>query len=301
MFSKFCLVPKPARGSPQLRYRGTQQPSRDSDSSSTASSESAKLLDDDPTTSSSVYLANSESPPSCLSSGERGSEEVGCSTSARKTTVLIIPPVAHSAVDSKLTHVAHIVDSKKFKIDFAVSHVKQPNGPVWDAASSGDPKALFAALARGHSTEQISADGTTAAIAAAGAGHLDVIDLLAAAGANFSMRTPAGRTALHAASKKGHAHVVERLLKLRGVDATTRDFIDDWSALDCAAYWGHVDVVITLIRHICDSGTLAYPDAKLIFESAYQNAKERHSHEDRSKVMDLIASAAGSRNAPLAH
>lgn len=35
----------------------------------------------------------------------------------------------------------------------------------------------------------------------------------------------AGRTALHAASKKGHAHVVERLLKLRGVDATTRDFI----------------------------------------------------------------------------
>ena len=35
----------------------------------------------------------------------------------------------------------------------------------------------------------------------------------------------AGRTALHAAAKRGHARVVERLLKVRGVDATTRDFI----------------------------------------------------------------------------
>lgn len=68
-------------------------------------------------------------------------------------------PVAHSAVDGKLMHVNRFVDShgEAFIFDFAISHDVQPKGQVWDAALSGDHKAIYAALARGLSTEETSA------------------------------------------------------------------------------------------------------------------------------------------------
>lgn len=69
---------------------------------------------------------------------------------------------------------------------------------------------------------------------------------------------------------------------------------DDWSALDCAAYWGRVDVVNAMIHHIREGGASAFPAAANIFESAYRRAEERHSREDRKEVMALIASATGS-------
>lgn len=86
-------------------------------------------------------------------------------------------------------------------------------------------------------------DRISPAIAAAGAGHLDAINILAEARANFSRKTivscvtsnwscnlsdvhlvQAGHTALHVAALEGHDAVVRRLLIIPEVKITDRDF-----------------------------------------------------------------------------
>ena len=94
------------------------------------------------------------------------------------------------------------------------------------AASDGDILALKRLLANGTALvngelEATDAQGRTALIAAARAGHVDVVEALLSAGANVDVCDGSGTTALAAAALAGHEDVVGMLIEW-GADPDTR-------------------------------------------------------------------------------
>ena len=94
------------------------------------------------------------------------------------------------------------------------------------AASDGDILALKRLLANGTALvngelEATDAQGCTALIAAARAGHVDVVEALLSAGANVDVCDGSGTTALAAAALAGHEDVVGMLIEW-GADPDTR-------------------------------------------------------------------------------
>ncbi|KAJ5717688.1 hypothetical protein N7488_003334 [Penicillium malachiteum] len=96
-------------------------------------------------------------------------------------------------------------------------------------------------------------NGRTALQAAASGGHLEVVERLLVAKANVN--TPAGgsngRTALQAAASGGHLDVVERLLVAKANVNTPAGFRGR-TALQAAASGGHLDVVERLLAATAD-------------------------------------------------
>jgi ankyrin repeat protein len=91
--------------------------------------------------------------------------------------------------------------------------------------------------------------------AAAGGGHLDVVERLLAAKADVNAATADefGRTALQAAAGGGHLDVVERLLAAKAdVNAAAAAAYSGRTALQAAAEGGHLDVVERLLAGKAD-------------------------------------------------
>lgn len=74
--------------------------------------------------------------------------------------------------------------------------------------------------------------------------------------------------------------------------AQTRSHQEKWSALDCAVYWGHAEVVSIIVRHVRETAVRADSNAtSSLFKSARQLASERFSDKDPNDIITLLAQA----------
>ena len=93
---------------------------------------------------------------------------------------------------------------------------------IWDAAFTGDTKALKQALTDGADANAInSKSGATLLASAALMGHTEIVALLLEHGADVNARSKDGGTALHAAAFLGRVETVKLLLD-KGADTTLR-------------------------------------------------------------------------------
>ncbi|MEO5669556.1 MAG: ankyrin repeat domain-containing protein [Ramlibacter sp.] len=116
------------------------------------------------------------------------------------------------------------------------------------AAAQGDLQAVDALL-RALPPGQIDAvkqNGATALLVAADKGHLDVMKLLLASGANLDARDNQGNTPLYMAVFRGHVSLVKELLKLaaRQLDLARKD---SFTPLLTAALHGDVEILKLLL------------------------------------------------------
>ena len=85
--------------------------------------------------------------------------------------------------------------------------------PFCAACRKGETEQVRVALSEGEDPNKVDQDGNPAVVLAAGAGHLDVVELLLALpGVRVNEVDQQGWTALHEAAQYGHAPVVEVLL-----------------------------------------------------------------------------------------
>ena len=70
----------------------------------------------------------------------------------------------------------------------------------------------------------------------------------------------------------------------------------NWTALDCAVYWGHTAVVDAIVQHVRGSSSLSNSEVADVFTSAYDLAMEQAVLEDRSDVTTLLAQAMQARS-----
>lgn len=116
-----------------------------------------------------------------------------------------------------------------------------PAGPtLTDAAAAGNAATVGALLEAGADPDY-SPTAAYPLIAAAGRGHLEIVDMLIVAGASANMMDQAGRTPLMSAAAGGHLEVVRRLL--RAVAKPKAKNRAGLSAVVCAAEMGHRDIV----------------------------------------------------------
>ncbi|KAF4332948.1 ankyrin repeat [Fusarium beomiforme] len=127
------------------------------------------------------------------------------------------------------------------------------------SAAQGDVEVLGVLLERGKSIHRIN----ISLPAASWGGHVDVVNLLLAAGADVNAAATdkcKGRTALQAASEGGHLAVVERLLDA-GADVNTAAGDDGGrTALQAASEGGHLAVVERLLAAGADVNAAAGDD-----------------------------------------
>ncbi|CAE7446632.1 ANK1, partial [Symbiodinium microadriaticum] len=130
--------------------------------------------------------------------------------------------------------------------------------PLWAAARSGDVESVQLLLEKGAQKEQVAQSfkawqdwerETTALAAAAGNGHVSVVQVLLGAAADVGVQNAFGFTPLELASRAGHAEVVRLLLE--HATATGRVFRCN-VGLRLAAQKGHAGVVGLLIQAKAD-------------------------------------------------
>jgi len=90
-----------------------------------------------------------------------------------------------------------------------------------DVSVGGLIEELRPLLTKGVDVNDMDGSGNTALTAAAGAGHLDIINLLLEKGANIDKPNENGDTALRLASKAGHTNVAKVLLE-RGANVNAK-------------------------------------------------------------------------------
>lgn len=96
--------------------------------------------------------------------------------------------------------------------------------------------------------------GASSLHAAAGEGFGGIVSTLLLRGADKDATSRTGDTPLILGSGPGHLSVVNILLAA-GADASTQG-MDMYSALDCAAFMGHFDVVESIVGHVAVMWTL---------------------------------------------
>jgi ankyrin repeat protein len=155
------------------------------------------------------------------------------------------------------------------------------------AAGNGHIELVQLLLARGADPRARRSSGAHALDSAAQEGHLAVVDLLIAHDARLLDLPGAGeRTALMAAASAGRLDVVQRLLSL-GADPRLRES-EGTQALDWAAQNGHRAVADALLTH--DPGLLDFPG---FGERTALLAAAWNGHED--VVRELLARGADTR------
>lgn len=111
-------------------------------------------------------------------------------------------------------------------------------------AKLGDSSAIGRLLARGASADTTDIEGNTLLMLAARDGHVQLAELLVSYRAKLNARNAAGDTALALAALRGHQRVVEIL-----VAAGASQEVPGWPPLVYAAFGGHLDTVVFLLRH----------------------------------------------------
>ncbi|KAK9819259.1 hypothetical protein WJX81_005990 [Elliptochloris bilobata] len=101
-------------------------------------------------------------------------------------------------------------------------------------------------------TAAAASAGATALHAAAGSGHLAIVERLLEAGADADAQAQNGATALHHAASCGHVAIAEKLLAA-GADADVQNSSGN-TALHLAAAKGHVEVLDALVGAGADAG-----------------------------------------------
>lgn len=131
--------------------------------------------------------------------------------------------------------------------------------PLDMAAYNGKVEALTALLRKGADVNARGERGMTALHTAAERGQAEATRILAkATGVEIDCKDDVGRTPLHLAASEGNLHTVEALVAA-GADVSLRvennyavdyeGLSGDCSALDFAAFGGHVNVMKLLVRH----------------------------------------------------
>lgn len=161
---------------------------------------------------------------------------------------------------------------------------------IYAAIARGDVKTVEKILDKGYDVSSETFYGMTPILAAAIAGHVEVVDLLIRRGADFTKNYGHHEatnnrycTLLHVAAEHGHKALVERLLEHDKYDHTLKNRIDGHrnTALHCAAAGGHKDIVEILLKNGFDPGIKGMHD-KLAIGYAFQGQ-----HQD---IVDLLES-----------
>ncbi|MDA0327934.1 MAG: ankyrin repeat domain-containing protein [Gemmatimonadetes bacterium] len=177
--------------------------------------------------------------------------------------------------------------------------------PVADAAQRGDVEVVRALLQRGADVNAAQGDGMSALHWAAMNGRPDMVDILLYAGANQAATTRlGGYTALHLASRAGHAVAVERLLQGNADPSLVTS--TGVSALHYAAASGAGDAVYALVRHgaVIDARARADEQTPLMWATAFNRVEAMRVLLDAgadvsltSAVIDYVAISAADRPA----
>jgi ankyrin repeat protein len=116
------------------------------------------------------------------------------------------------------------------------------------AAERGDLEDVRRLVQQDHQLLDARVYWDTPLEAAAGKGRVEVVRYLLDEGANINLRPAGSLTALHRACICGHVEVVA-LLSARGAD--TGPSTNGWTPLIAASSGGHTDVVKLLLAHDC--------------------------------------------------
>ncbi|MCU1438913.1 MAG: Ankyrin, partial [Naasia sp.] len=125
--------------------------------------------------------------------------------------------------------------------------------PLQLAASAGHGEMATALIAAGANVNQVSQQGTTALLGAAGSGNVAIVQMLLQAGATVENRAESdGVNALMVAAMAGHTAVVQALLAANArLDITLEDdqpTLNGWTTLILVADKGHAGVVQALLQ-----------------------------------------------------
>jgi len=142
---------------------------------------------------------------------------------------------------------------------FSVSAAAALADPIHEAAGAGKIEELRRMIAAGTDVDARTAGGGTPLHEAVSWGHRDIVTLLLSKGAQVDARDGNGMTPLHLAANGDHRKIAELLIgKGATVDARARN---GWTPLHVAAIWGHENVAGALIAAGADVNARALPDA----------------------------------------
>ncbi len=134
-----------------------------------------------------------------------------------------------------------------------------PADPIHEAAGAGKVEELRRLIAAGTDVNARTAGGGTPLHDAVLWGHRDIAALLLSKGAQVDARDENGMTPLHLAANGDHRKIAELLIgKGAAVDAKARN---GWTPLHVAAIWGHENAAGALIAAGADVNARALPDA----------------------------------------
>lgn len=122
---------------------------------------------------------------------------------------------------------------------------------LMQASKSGHLEVIKLLLAKGADANAKSKDGTTALIHAAQRGHTDVVKQLQERDANINMENTVGETALMLAAQRGHVEIA-RFLFDKGADINAKT-IHGTTPFMMAAVNGHVEAVKFLLANNADA------------------------------------------------
>lgn len=148
-------------------------------------------------------------------------------------------------------------------------------------ARVGDSLSVQRMVEHGACVEAADAEGTTAVMAAAAEGHVEVIDVLLMRNAQINAANKQGDTALHFAVRSNEAEVVTYLLQ-KGADVNACNEMGI-TPLMVAAWSGFDNLVQQLLAAGADTEAVD-EDGK----NAASHAREVQDNETREKILNLL-------------